>query len=306
MSNLKVPRFHLISNSKSGRGAGGSLKELAQRVALELGFELVHHEITDPLKLGEIAETAVKTVLQEGSLLAAAGGDGTVRSVAQRIVGKKIRFAVIPCGTFNLFARAHGIPLEAEAALRLAMTGSMESVRVGQVNDEVFILNASLGLYAKAIQERKARTRRWGRHRIVALLSTFWSLLGDYPLLDVELITTGLPVRTRTPMIFIGNNSLQLKNLSLKIAQCMEQDLLAVVTMKAVTRWQMVRVLLRGISRTLQKEESLDSFCVDTLTIRTHRKSHSVALDGEMFTLSSPLVIHSLPEALSLIKPTHN
>jgi hypothetical protein len=57
------------------------------------------------------------------------------------------------------------------------------------------------------------------------------------------------------------------------------------------------------MARSLEREEGLDSFCVDELTIKTKRKVQTVALDGEMFRLSSPLKVVSRPEVLQLIIP---
>lgn len=300
--------LHLIANSKSGQGKGGALKELADKVASELNAKVILHEISAPDQIDVKVQEALEAVKADGGTIAAAGGDGTVRTVARHLIGKDLRFAVIPCGTFNLFARTHNIPEDTEAALKLAMTGSTQKVRVGKINDEIFVLNASLGLYAKVIYDRKARTKRWGRHRIVALLSTAMTLLKGHRLLDVELEGAGKKECIRTPMIFIGNNSLQLRTLSLQIADCMKRDLLAAVTMTAVTRFEMLRVLFRGITRTLEQEKSLNSFCVDQLTIHTRshnrHKSYRVALDGEMFQMAAPFQVRSLPEVLSLVKPS--
>ena len=44
-------------------------------------------------------------------------------------------------------------------------------MQVGLVNDRVFLVNASLGLYAKLLEDREAFKAQYGRHRWVA----FWS-----------------------------------------------------------------------------------------------------------------------------------
>lgn len=303
MTAVRTQRLHLISNSKSGRGAGGSLSDIAERVTLANGFELIHHQIENPEDLDKKAIEAVNAAELDGGIVAAAGGDGTVRSVAQHLVGKDIRFAVIPCGTFNLFARNHQVPEDLEAALQLALVGTPTKVRLGKVNEHIFVLNASLGLYAKVIQDRQDRIDRWGRNRIVALISTFVSLLQGHRLLDVDLEVDGQVSKAKTPMIFIGNNALQLRTLALKIADCMKQDHLATVLMKPLTRWMMIRLLFRGISKSLENEQNLETFCVDSLTIYSKKKTHKVALDGEMFHLPPPYAIQALPSSLLLMKP---
>jgi diacylglycerol kinase family enzyme len=235
--------------------------------------------------------------------LCAAGGDGTIRALAQQCAGKKVAFAVIPCGTFNFFARTHRIPENHEEAIRLALTGETRPVRLGEFNNMVFLINASLGLYVQVIRDREDRSSRWGRNRIVAILSLFLTLLRRQKPLRVDLVTGKDTQSIRTPMVFIGNNALQLRYLALKVAHCMQKDLLAVVLMKPSSRLEKLRIILRGIAKTLEKEENLDAFCADSLTIHTHRRFQTVALDGELFRMPSPLRVRALPGALQMVLP---
>lgn len=296
-------KLHLIYNSKSGRGQGPVLRELAERICKELNWEFIGYEIEDPKDIEQLMKKAVIAVKSQGGTLAAAGGDGTLRAAAQAINGEEIRFAAIPCGTFNLFARTHNVPEDHEQALRLAIQGETQAVRVAAINGEIFLINANLGLYAKAINDRKARTQRWGRHRIVAIISTMMSMIEGHRTLDVDLVIDGQSKRVRTPMIFIGNNALQLRNLSLSVAKEMKKDLLAVFTMKPVNTWGVIRILFRGLAKTLDREEALDSFSVDSLEIHARNKSYKVALDGEMLRLNAPFKVQALPEYLHLVKP---
>ncbi len=298
-----MKKAHLIANSKSGVGGGSTLAEKAQDLCRELGYELVLYSINDPKDFEKQSKNAVNAAKADGGVVIAAGGDGTIRGVAQAAHGTGVRFAAVPCGTFNFFARTHRIPEEPLEAFRLALTGNTKPVRLGRVNDQVFLINASLGLYAKAIREREHRTAIYGRNRIVVIISTIVSLLSKHFLLKVDLVTSGKTQTLRTPMIFIGNNALQIRDLAMDVARCMKADLLAVVMMKPVTKLDCLRIILRGIFKILSNEKKLESFCVDELTIHTHKDRNMVALDGEVFHLTSPLKIQALPGALKLVTP---
>lgn len=289
-------RVHLVANSKSGKGKGATLADQARSICTELGYELVEYEIDD-------SEQAVQNAENDSGVVIAAGGDGTIRTVAQLAHGKPVRFAVVPCGTFNYFARTHKIPEDHLAALRLALTGEVRPVRLGEVNGHVFLINASLGLYTRIIRDREDRTGRYGRNRIVAILSTIVTMLSDHLLLKVDLVAGGQMTSLRTPMVFIGNNALQLRNLAMSVAHCMKLDLLAVVVMKPVSKLEVLRILFRGIFKTLENDQNIETFCVDELTIYTRKSSHSIALDGEIFHVQSPLKVKSLPLSLNLVLP---
>lgn len=305
MVNLVRPRAHLISNEKSGVGQGSTLTQEFKNICEELNYDLVEYTINCPEELEQQSRIAVEQALNNCDVVIAAGGDGTIRSVAQIAYGKKVRFAVVPCGTFNLFARTHNIPEDQVEAFRLALTGMPRPVRVGLMNGQVFLNNASLGLYAKAIIDRESNTDRFGRHRLVVIISTIFSLFSKHRLLKVELLSGDKVDTVYSPMIFIGNNTLQLRNLALNVAHCMKANLLAIVMMKPVTKSEILTIILRGLFRTLEDEKNVETFCVDSLTISTRKPSHMVVLDGEIITMNSPLHIKAMPESLNMVLPIH-
>lgn len=69
----------------------------------------------------------------EVDLVMAAGGDGTVRVVCEELAGSQIPFAVIPAGTGNLLARNLHIPLDEQAALQVALTGTPTDVDLVEI-----------------------------------------------------------------------------------------------------------------------------------------------------------------------------
>jgi diacylglycerol kinase family enzyme len=167
----------------------------------------------------------------------------------------------------------------------------------------VFLINASLGLYAESIADREQRFKIFGRNRLGAIVSTIISFFTHRILLRVDIEKDGTASSIRTPNIFIGNNALQLRNLKLDVAQCMKQDLLALVLMKPFTKLEIFRVILRGLTKTLDSEESLVTFCIDHFRIHTRKPVQRVALDGELLWTRSPLEIKALPDTLNMVLP---
>ena len=227
----------------------------------------------------------------------------TVRTVAQALAGSPVALAVVPTGTFNFFARNHAIPEDLDGALEVALHGHCRAVDLGEVNGEVFLVNASFGLYARAIEERERNTRRFGRRRAVVIASTVLSLLRGHPTMEVELESAGVRQRVRTPMVFVGNNALQLKDVALDVAGCMREGRLAVVVLRPVGVWGMLRLTLNGLLRMLEQEDSLQTFCADSLLIRRRRWRMQVALDGELLRLATPLAFRTRRGAIRLMVP---
>ena len=296
--------LHLLANRASGQGAGADLEALAAALCAARGARLQMHPVATPRDLEEAAAAAERAALADGGVVVAAGGDGTIRSVAQVLTGSEVPLAVVPVGTFNFFARNHHIPEDPRAALALALDGEPRPVDLGEVNGHVFLINASLGLYARAIAEREQSTARFGRKRLVVIASTLMSFLKGHPAVKLEIEAGGHTRRLRTPMVFIGNNALQLRDVALDVAGCMQQGRLAVVVMRPVGTLGMLRMTLNGLMRMLGEEENLLSFCADSLVIRRRHWKMTVALDGELFRLATPLSIHRSTGALRLVQPT--
>ncbi|WP_024286108.1 diacylglycerol kinase family protein [Cellulomonas sp. KRMCY2] len=105
-----------------------------------------------------------KEAIEKGAqIIVAVGGDGTVRAVAEGLVGTGIPMALIPMGTGNLLARNLDLPLsDQEDLLRIALTGHDETIDVGWLTVErpdgstddgehLFLVIAGLGFDAQMV-----------------------------------------------------------------------------------------------------------------------------------------------------------
>ncbi|GAA2918262.1 diacylglycerol kinase family enzyme [Microbacterium keratanolyticum] len=104
-----------------------------------------------------MAEEAVRVGC---AVVYAAGGDGTVRAVAEALVDTDVALAIIPRGTGNLLARNLGVPLgDVRAAVEHAAAAEGHTIDVGEVriiegDDEGvhgFLVMVGLGLDAQML-----------------------------------------------------------------------------------------------------------------------------------------------------------
>lgn len=107
----------------------GSLKEPVLAACRATGLEplWIETSVEDP-GVGQAREA----VAQGAEVVIATGGDGTVRAVAEAMVGTGIPMGLLPVGTGNLLARNLDIPVtDLDEALTIALDGRDRSIDVG-------------------------------------------------------------------------------------------------------------------------------------------------------------------------------
>jgi diacylglycerol kinase (ATP) len=116
------------------------------------------------------AEQARKAVADGVDVVLAAGGDGTVRAVAEGLRGSEVALALLPAGTGNLLARNLDMILTHMAdSVDLAFAGRDRRIDVGVVEldradgtteEHGFLVMAGFGLDAKMIANAKPELKR--------------------------------------------------------------------------------------------------------------------------------------------------
>lgn len=297
----------VVFNVGSGAGKAADVRTAIENGCAAAGRELHLMSVDDPQRLGAIAAEAVKRAQDCGGIVVAAGGDGTINAVAQAVLPSGCAFGVLPQGTFNYFSRTHNIPFDTAQALQVLLHEAPQDVQVGLVNDRVFLVNASLGLYPKLLEERENWKHHLGRNRVVAFASAFATLMGSYRSLRLSIAAQGKPRKLRTPTLFVGNNALQMEQLGFALAQDINNGELAAIVLKPVGRVAMLGLLLRGALGQLGKSDRVLSFPFRSLLVnpawplRTSRIK--VATDGEVTWLQLPLEFRVAPQPLRLIRP---
>ncbi len=296
----------VVFNRASGAGNRDEVGPAVEAACTAAGrrFELM--PVAKPGELPDTAREAVKRAREVGGTVVAAGGDGTINCVAQQVLGSGCRFGVLPRGTFNYFARTHGIPPDLDGALRVLLTEDTVDVQAGLLNDRVFLVNASVGLYPQLLEDREVWKSQFGRSRLVALGAGIKTLLRGHRSLR---LTVELPDRTwqvRTPTLFVGNNALQMEQVGLPEAQAIDAGQLAGVVLKPVGRWTLLALLARGAFGQLGEADQVQDFAFSRLTVKAGTfgsRRIKVATDGEVLRMALPLRFAVAPQPLKLVRP---
>ena len=232
--------------------------------------------------------------------MVAAGGDGTINAVAQAALGSGCAFGVLPQGTFNYFSRTHGIPPDTAEALQVLLNESPRAVQVGLVNDRVFLVNASLGLYAKLLEDREAFKAQYGRRSLGRLwVGADQRDRGHRPWY-LHMAWHGQQQDIRTQTLFVANNALQLHQVGLPEADAPEQGQLAAIALKPIgcSRCSPCWRAVRSAGSAMPKRGELSFRIADRAADARRRRRVKVATDGEIGWIDMPLHFRVSPEPL--------
>lgn len=296
--------------------AAGSSDADAKRAVIETALQACARPgrllFCGPAELARVSHEAAARAVASGAAVIAVGGDGTLNTVARAAHAAGCTMGVVPYGTFNYFARTHRIPTEPAEAVRLALAGVPRPVQVAAVNEQLFLVNASVGLYPDLLEDREAYKRRFGRSRWVAGyagLLTFMRARRQLRL-HIELGSGARDVAALT--LFVGNNRLQLDQFGAQPADTLPgapgAGSIAAVMLRPVGTLAMLRLLVHGAMGTLGEAADVERFEFHHMVVRPGGLHAGgvvkVAFDGEVTRLRPPLDFRVLDQPLWLLQPT--
>jgi diacylglycerol kinase family enzyme len=295
----QIRRLPVLVNARSGAGAGPTSAERIAGLFRAAGAEA---DVRVPSSGEALAHTARELARARPGAIVAAGGDGTVNTVAAVLAGGDTALGIIPLGTFNHFARDAGIPLDETAAIVTVLEGRRRRVDVGEVNGRVFVNNSSIGLYP-AMVRRRTKEERLGRGRWHATLWAAQAVLRTHSFMHVTLEVEGRAHRRRTPLVFVGNNVYQMSGLDIGRRSRLDAGVLSVYVTHAGGRLGLARLALHALSGRLEQARDFEAAAVAELRIESRHKRLLVATDGEVAPVDTPLVYRIRARALDILAP---
>jgi diacylglycerol kinase family enzyme len=276
--------------------APGSIRAALEATGIEASIRSASGE--------SIVDEARAAADERPDAVIAAGGDGTISAVASALAGGDTPLGVFPAGTLNHFAKDLGIPLDLSEAVKVIAANHVERIDLGRLNDRVFVNNASLGVYARALVDRDVRRDLHGLSKWPAMALAVLKVFKRRPLLKVRIIADGQPMLRKTPLVFVGNNRYELELLRIGRRACLTAGELSLYIAATSTRWGMLKLALRAAFGRLRQSRDFESMCIAEVQIEPRRRHIHLALDGEPTALAPPLTFTTWPKALPVIVPS--
>ena len=291
-------RISVIINEQSGRGArrdtGEEIQALFSAAGMPIRLERVRHG-------GDLAARA-RQAAGRSDVLVAAGGDGTIGTVAGVTVETNGTLGVLPMGTLNHFAKDVGIPVDLQSAVETIVAGHTRDCDAGDLNGRIFVNNASIGIYPRMVWERNAEQRQ-GHRKWTAFAIAMARTWRRYRLLAARMSVDGQPHVVRTSFIFVGNNEYKAEGFELGARAAVDRGRLSVFVAPECGRFEILTLPLRALAGHLTTADKFERFLAEDVTIELSRHRVSVAFDGEIAIMRPPLHFRVRRAALHVLVP---
>src|SRR5688572_7719683 len=239
-------RVAVFFNPRSGRG--GRVDPAGRRDELSDLFAAAGLGAAVDLLNPDTCEDDIRRAAAHGAdAIVAAGGDGTVSTIAGMLAGTDVPLGVVPLGTLNHFARDAGLPPRPGQAVRVISAGRSRLIDLAEVNGRCFVNNSSIGLYPHLVAQRDVRQERFGYGKWPAALAAVLAVFRRYPLVRVVLETGEQRVPRTTPFVFVGNNRYAVDGLTLGTRGRLDEGLLSVYFTNRTGRLGLLRLAVRAL-----------------------------------------------------------
>ena len=246
-----------------------------------------------------------QAVAEQVDLVIAAGGDGTIRNVADGLAHTEIPMGLVPAGTGNLLARNLDLPLEEVEAIEIALSGQVRLIDLVRITvddraPEHFAVMAGIGVDAMIMDETNEDLK--DKVGSAAYFVAAAKALGRLPVRLTVQLDNNRPIRRHAMLCVIGNVGTLRGNLTLIPGASPEDGLLDLYIASPRRFWHWVKVALRLITRRAKKDDQVDQHIGKTVRIVIDGKD-DYQLDGDVVGESTTLFAEIQPGALAIRVP---
>jgi len=243
-----------------------------------------------------------QAVEEQVDLVIGAGGDGTIRVVANGLAGSGIAMGIVPAGTGNLLARNLDLPLNESAAIDVILGGNRRTIDLVKITvdgtpGEHFAVMAGMGVDAVIMDETNPNLK--AKIGSAAYFIAAGKALGRLPM-DLHVTVDGRRHRRRHAMLCVIGNVGELTGNITLIPEARPDDGLLDVYIASphrFTHW--LRVFFRLITGRRHSDDQVDQWRGRRVEVKIDRHEN-FQLDGDVAGECRILVAEVQPGALQV------
>ena len=264
-------------------------------------FEIMHTR-----HKGHGIELADDAISNGFDVIAAVGGDGTVREIGSAVIGSDASLSIIPTGSGNGFSRDLGIPMKLQGALDVINAGNIRTVDTGKIRSQnpgkdgewtPFLSNAGIGFDAYMCERFDKLTKRGLWSYIKAIWQEYWSYEGNKYILEID----GKEVIRDSWLITFANATQYGNNATLAPHALLDDGLLDVCIVPKFPNWKLPMMVYRFFNNSIDRSGYLE--VIRGKRILIYKDVEYAQVDGDYILLSKNIEVEISPLSLNVMVP---
>lgn len=274
-------------------GSGAQDTDLSEIIKSHLADKPVDFEIYE--LPDDCSKEKIKKAIKEAKpdRVAAAGGDGTLKLVAECLLDTEIPIAIIPVGSANGMAKELNIPTDMTAALDIAINGFEKSIHAILVNGELCIHLADIGFNAYVVKKFDDLPQRGMKGYARAAWQALWS----HHKMEVSFKIKGEEIRSQAAMVVLANATMYGTGVKINPEGNLEDEFFEVILVKEYAVMEILKIWLTKLPFNPDK---IESFQTTSVSIKTKHKAH-FQVDGEYMGKTNTIDAKILPASIRII-----
>lgn len=288
-------RILIVINRKAGKGGDDNLEDLISAQAKSDGFDFQVHTMS-----GKNEEELIRAAIKKykPSVVAAAGGDGTVNLLAGILANTKIKLSIIPYGSANGMAKELNIGNRIDNALELLANGIPKTIDLIRINGKICIHLADVGLNARVVKRFEGDTRR-------GILTYAKHLFGEMFLLKkyhFHIFYEGNTIRRKAVSMTFANASKYGTGAVINPEGILDDGRFELVIVKPFPRIKLLSIAWKMFLHTLHTSDYVEIIrCKKAMVISNKRTT--LQIDGEIIGKVKEINLEILPKAITVLTP---
>lgn len=282
-----------VINPKSGSGRENNLRDLISEQAETQNFDFQIYNM-----MGDDEEHIVSEIKRfRPSIVAAAGGDGTMKLLAGVLANTQIALAIIPYGSANGMAKELDIS-DINFALELLSSGKKKTIDLININNEICIHLADVGLNARVVKRFDKDTRRgkltYAKHlfgEMFFLKSYRFIIMYDHE----DMMCKGVSITFANAQRY-GTGAI------INPHGILDDGKFELVIVKPFPRVQLLSIAWKMFMGRLHTSDYVEIISCTQATVTSSRKT-TLQIDGEVIGKVKEIKLEVMPKALIVLVP---
>lgn len=252
----------LVVNPIAGGNDKTDLVNATREYADREGIDLIEFETT-----GEEDERKILSLFKEHDpeRILVAGGDGTIKMVAEAVEGDNVIIGVLPAGSANGLSVDLNLPNDLEQTLKIAFHGNVMEMDMVCINGKKSLHLSDIGVNAELIRNYEGSSIRG---KLGYALQAINTLTGLEPPFHAKIQANGKTIETEARMVVIANTQRYGTGVTINPVGKMDDGKFEIVILKSMDVFLIGKIIAGNIP--LDSEEDVEIISTEEALITTN------------------------------------